>query len=147
MDSTRDDSNVPTFWAMMRHGLWQMPFRIGWKSTSKFLGFVDFIHEAIASAIERHEGLKHGFWSLHAAAVDPGVQGRGIGAAAMRHFLDRADLDGRPTLLVTQETRAVRLYERLGFKVLDQQPVVVDGVDLGFENWVMSRWPPSSTDG
>lgn len=52
------------------------------------------------------------------AAVDPSVQGRGVGEALVRWVVDRARTDGRARIRIhTLEmmTAAQRLYERLGF--------------------------------
>ncbi|MFO8076706.1 MAG: GNAT family N-acetyltransferase [Egibacteraceae bacterium] len=52
-------------------------------------------------------------------AVDPEVQGRGVGAALTRACLARARHDGRERLVLHSTAwmvTAVRLYERLGFR-------------------------------
>jgi ribosomal protein S18 acetylase RimI-like enzyme len=50
-------------------------------------------------------------------AVLPESRGKGIGAAALRGVLEVADRRGVPVRLnVTTGNRAVRLYERLGFR-------------------------------
>ncbi|WP_051717422.1 GNAT family N-acetyltransferase [Streptomyces sp. NRRL F-5727] len=46
----------------------------------------------------------------------PGLQGRGLGTAVLRHLLDRADAAGETVRLsVLRGSAARRLYERMGF--------------------------------
>jgi GNAT superfamily N-acetyltransferase len=64
-------------------------------------------------------------------AVDPGVQGRGVGEAMVRWVFDRARADGKPrvhihTLVVMRG--AQRLYERLGFVRHPEDDANWDGV-------------------
>jgi GNAT superfamily N-acetyltransferase len=64
-----------------------------------------------------------GQWLEH-FYLDPGIQGRGLGSAVLRTLLERADADGVPVRLnVLQGSDAVRLYERHGFTVEDQDPI------------------------
>lgn len=66
-----------------------------------------------------------GRWLEH-FYLDPGLQGRGLGAAVLRTLLKRTDADGVPVRLnVLQGSAAQRLYERLGFTVEAQDPVDV----------------------
>ncbi|CAM9605748.1 unnamed protein product [Discosporangium mesarthrocarpum] len=136
----QQDGVHTSFCTMMLMGLWRVPFMIGWEMTVKFTGFVGCIDRATSEVIAKYPDLQGGFWSLSAAAVDNKAQGQGFGGAAIRQLLERADRDGRPTVLATQEMRTVRLYERIGFVVLDRRSVKVGDVDLGFETWVMGRW-------
>ena len=57
-------------------------------------------------------------WHIMNVAVDPVLQGRGIGSALLRHLLDEETVDSdRFTLEVRQSNDpAIRLYERLGFR-------------------------------
>ncbi|WP_409061398.1 GNAT family N-acetyltransferase [Streptomyces sp. SYP-A7185] len=58
--------------------------------------------------------------------LDPALQGRGIGSAVLRALLDRTDAAGDLVRLnVLQGSAARRLYERLGFRVEDEDPVDV----------------------
>jgi ribosomal protein S18 acetylase RimI-like enzyme len=55
---------------------------------------------------------------LFVLGVEPELQGRGIGAALLRAFCDRADVDGLPCWLETDKESSVRLYQRHGFEVV-----------------------------
>ncbi|MFG2377448.1 GNAT family N-acetyltransferase [Streptomyces sp. NPDC048504] len=48
-------------------------------------------------------------------AVAPGRQGEGLGAALIRHVLDRCDREGLPAYLEASSERSTKLYERLGY--------------------------------
>ena len=60
-------------------------------------------------------------WHLTWMAVIPSMQGQGLGTALISHCQQRAGDTGKPiTLQVLRHNRAVRLYERSGFKVCDE---------------------------
>ncbi|MFI2209821.1 GNAT family N-acetyltransferase [Streptomyces sp. NPDC020141] len=89
--------------------------------------------EAVVEAYRPQEPV----WFLGAVAVDPGSQGRGLGAAVIRPGLDAADRAGQPCYLETATGRNVRLYERLGFRTTAELP----GADGGPPVWCMRREP------
>ncbi|MGH2558289.1 MAG: GNAT family N-acetyltransferase [Thermomicrobiales bacterium] len=57
-------------------------------------------------------------WSLPLIGVDPNEQGRGFGAALLRHGLERVDRERRPAYLESTNSANIPLYERHGFEVL-----------------------------
>lgn len=57
-------------------------------------------------------------WYLPLIGVDPAAQGRGIGAALMKHALARCDAEGATAFLESSNPRNVSLYERHGFEVI-----------------------------
>jgi len=73
-------------------------------------------------------GERH--WHLGPIGVHPELQGRGIGKALLAAFLDMADARGTPASLETDVDRNVALYERFGFKVIDQE--AISGVNNRF---------------
>lgn len=77
-------------------------------------------------------------WHLGPVAVDPDVQGQGIGSALMRAFCEHVDAHGDAAWLETDKPENVRFYERFGFEVAHQEDV------LGVPSWFMLRWPLSS---
>lgn len=52
----------------------------------------------------------------------PDYQGKGIGAACMRHIIDDASLEQKPVTLQVLKInpRATAFYQRLGFKIVDE---------------------------
>jgi GNAT superfamily N-acetyltransferase len=76
-------------------------------------------------------------WQLDSIAVRPDVQGRGYGATLISTGLERARSDGVGALLSTGTPRNVSIYERCGFRVVDE----ADAPDGGPHIWFM-RWYP-----
>ncbi|GAA2084995.1 GNAT family N-acetyltransferase [Aeromicrobium tamlense] len=70
-------------------------------------------------------------WLLATVGVDPAQQGRGLGTTVLEAAL--ADLGDARVLLETSSEANVRLYERLGFRVVEQ--VESAGPDV----WIMLR--------
>ncbi|MER6204461.1 GNAT family N-acetyltransferase [Streptomyces sp. NPDC001642] len=60
-------------------------------------------------------------------AVAPGRQGEGLGAALVRHVLDRCDREGLPAYLEASSERSAKLYERLGYTFTDRTLDLPDG--------------------
>ena len=59
-------------------------------------------------------------WYLPTIGVDPACQGRGIGAALMKHSLLRPDEEGIPTYLESSNPRNISLYQRHGFEIMGE---------------------------
>lgn len=57
-------------------------------------------------------------WYLPLIGVDPAKQGRGYGAALMRHAVQRFDRDGALAYLESSNPRNISLYQRFGFEIL-----------------------------
>jgi ribosomal protein S18 acetylase RimI-like enzyme len=57
-------------------------------------------------------------WYLPLIGVDPALQGRGYGAALMRHAVQRFDAEGVLAYLESSNPRNISLYERHGFEIL-----------------------------
>jgi GNAT superfamily N-acetyltransferase len=68
-------------------------------------------------------------------AVDAHLQGRGIGSRLMREYTRRLDAAGQLGYLETDKPENVVFYERHGFVVTGEAPV------LGNPNWFMRREP------
>lgn len=76
-------------------------------------------------------------WLLDQIAVEPAVQGRGIGGAMLRFAIERAEQHGLPLCLETGVAGNVPLYERFGFRVMRE----ADAPDDGPHIWFMRRDP------
>jgi GNAT superfamily N-acetyltransferase len=68
-------------------------------------------------------------------AVDARLQGKGIGSLIMREHVARLDRAQELGYLETDKTENVRFYERFGFEMVGEQPVI------GVTNWFMRRKP------
>ena len=71
-------------------------------------------------------------WYLDALGVEPSRQGRGVGAALIRHGLDSAAHAGVDAFLETGTERNVGYYERFGFRVVDHGSPTLDGPRIWF---------------
>jgi ribosomal protein S18 acetylase RimI-like enzyme len=70
-------------------------------------------------------------------AVDAHLQGQGIGSEIMREHCRRLDDAHLAGYLETDKPENVRFYERFGYEVVGEAPVI------GVPNWFMRREPPS----
>ena len=77
---------------------------------------------------------------LAVLAVDTHLQGQGIGSALVRNVTRRADMEGLPCYLETQQPRNVPLYQRLGFEVIVDTVEPVSGV----RTWTFLRQPQTA---
>lgn len=68
-------------------------------------------------------------------AVDAHLQGRGIGSLLMGEHCRRLDAGREVGYLETDKPENVRFYERFGYEVVGEQPVI------GVPNWFMRRSP------
>lgn len=76
-------------------------------------------------------------WFLDLVAVDPSVQGRGLGTRLIRHGLELARGTSLPAFLETGQERNVSLYERFGFHVVARESAPDGGPTI----WFMSTDP------
>jgi predicted N-acetyltransferase YhbS len=68
-------------------------------------------------------------------AVEPRLQGQGIGSALLRESCRRIDADGRAAYLENDTAGNLPLLERFGFEVREEHDV------LGTPHWFMLRAP------
>jgi ribosomal protein S18 acetylase RimI-like enzyme len=77
--------------------------------------------------------------------VVPGLRGRGIGEALLRHSFEvaiRLGFDALQFNLVLESNPARRLYERLGFETVGRIPEAVDG-EAAIVYWRRLRTTPA----
>jgi ribosomal protein S18 acetylase RimI-like enzyme len=72
---------------------------------------------------------------LDSVAVEPSAQGRGIGTALIEFGLARARAGGHGVFLETGAPRNVALYERLGFRVVEDADAPAGGPHIWFMRW------------
>jgi GNAT superfamily N-acetyltransferase len=87
--------------------------------------------------IERKHPHEPPHWYLPIVGVAPAWQGRGYGAALLAPILRRCDEDSIPAYLEASTPRNRALYERQGFKVVEECRYAADGPPL----WRMWREP------
>jgi ribosomal protein S18 acetylase RimI-like enzyme len=76
---------------------------------------------------------------LGPVAVDPDLQGRGIGSMLLTDYCQRLDQTGMLSYLETDKPENVRLYERFGYQV------TADATVIGVTSWFMTRKPTPHT--
>lgn len=128
-------------------GKWQ--WRAGWvRQLWQLPGFVRAIGvnrlrtvlPAVAALEARHPKQPHFY--LFELAVDPPLQGQGLGGALLRHVLDVCDRDGLPAYLENSNPRNTPLYQRNGFQVLECLRLGRDGPPV----WLMWREPEAKPE-
>jgi len=72
-------------------------------------------------------------YHLEAIGVLPERQGQGVGSLLLSHFCAYVDELKQAAYLETDVSRNIRLYERFGFNVVEEAPV------LSMPNWFMWR--------
>jgi ribosomal protein S18 acetylase RimI-like enzyme len=83
----------------------------------------------------RHRHMPVPHFYLSALGVDPSRQGEGIGTALLAPVLERCDREAIPAYLETAVARNVLLYERLGFRVVEE----IDLPRSDVHGWLMQR--------
>src|SRR5262245_4560666 len=85
---------------------------------------------------ERDPGQSHSH--LGPVAVEPSLQGRGIGSQIMGEYCHRLDAASEFSYLETDKRENVSFYERQGYEVIGETDVI------GVPNWFMIREPQAS---
>jgi GNAT superfamily N-acetyltransferase len=94
---------------------------------------------------ERYRVLTQGtpYYHVHAVAVAPEVQGRGIGrmlvATTLRELERLSAHDPAPVVVSTQRERNLPLYRRAGFTLKEDHQMGVRWGSRGFRTWFMVR--------
>jgi len=84
------------------------------------------------AAWQQHEP-KERHWHVGPVAVEPALQGQGIGSAMLARFCTRMDERGDQAYLETDTPANVALYRRFGFDVIAEAAI------LGAPYWFMRR--------
>lgn len=110
-----------TPWRMLQVGMFAAPFQINWRTLSKLMAVTEVMermHKRMAP--ERH-------WYLSQIGVAPARQRQGMGGQLLAPMLARIDAAHLPCYLETTKAENVRLYERFGFVVVEEQASVRGG--------------------
>lgn len=109
-------------WSPMRK------FRATWAFTKVWAadrrGFVTFTRLGAASE-RNHPPDSH--WSLEALGIRPEAQRQGIGSELVTPILERGDEEEIECYLETSDPANVAFYERFGFRVVADLPLIPDG--------------------
>ncbi len=90
-------------------------------------------------ALKRND-LEESHWHVGPVAVEPELQGNGIGGQLMQEFCSKIDSKQEVAFLETEKTENVKFYERFGFKVVGE-----DG-PLDVTQWYMRRSPSGAAE-
>ncbi|MBI5297263.1 MAG: GNAT family N-acetyltransferase [Chloroflexi bacterium] len=110
-------------------GMGRVPFEVGLRAVLR-LGRLNTLSERLH---ERLAGEPH--WYLFQLGVDPARQGGGLGGLLLSPVLARADAMSMPCYLETNNPRAVRFYQKLGFQVAAEGR----NAALNLSYWAMRR--------
>jgi GNAT superfamily N-acetyltransferase len=94
---------------------------------------------SVLNMIEKKHPRAPGHFYLAVLGIEPEMQGRGFGSALMQPVLARCDREQIPAYLESSKRRNVVLYERHGFKVVEEVLLPKDGPPM----WRMWRDPVS----
>jgi ribosomal protein S18 acetylase RimI-like enzyme len=101
----------PTFWGMLRTGMFTVPLRFGLAGYGRLMDVVNYTDRVHKQTVEQPH------WYLWGIGVDPAHQRAGIGGNLLRPVLERADAAGQPAYLETQNSANLPFYQRHGFTV------------------------------
>lgn len=87
----------------------------------------------LAELSAHHTDERH--WHVGPVGVEPGLQGRGVGAAVMGQLCAAMDAEGEVAFLETEKPENVVFYRRLGFEVVSESELT------GLHTWFMRREP------
>lgn len=118
----RPGMTSPHWLRILRAGILGIPFAAGWSATGRILSFLRFIDTAHSRAMPGPH------WYLFGIAVQPGLQGRGIGAALLQHGLKRARSEGLPCYLETTNVHNLPFYEKHGFRLVQETAMAGGGL-------------------
>ena len=123
-----------TFEQMVRTGMVEMPFNLGWSTLKRCM-------KLGASVDEVRRRLTVGsHWYLVALGVERTKQGDAIGSALIEPILSRAEAAGLPCYLDTFDERDLPFYKRHGFRITGAGSISGGGPNF----WAMTRVPANN---
>ena len=118
-----------TSWRIIRAGGVGLLLRVGRKPVSKMRSAAAFLF----SVHSRRAPSPH--WYLSVIGVTPASQGRSHARDLLQPMIARLDEDGLGCYLETQNEKNIAIYERYGFRVVEEG--VIPGSTVKF--WAMLR--------
>lgn len=102
---------------MVQSGMLQAALGMGLMSIRRFFAMYRSVDPMTRSVIQDP------YWLLLILAVDPEMQGQGLGGSLIRPVLELADADGVPCYLDSGNERNLSFYRRHGFEVAGEAQV------------------------
>ena len=122
-----------SFWTMMRYGGFYTMRKVGLKMNAMKRTMAVFNYEE-----ERHRELvPYDHWYFQNIAVKPEEQGKGYGGLLIRTMIKNVESDGIPIYVETNTEKAVSIYQKYGFEILEHGIIPETDVPL----WCMLRNP------
>lgn len=124
--------------AVLGLALWLPPGAFPWSALRKLRATPAFLrvwaadprHFATFTRLGMNSEKNHPtdrHWSLEALGIRPETQRKGLGSRLVQPVLDRADSEGVECYLETSNPQNVAFYERFGFRVLKDLPLIPSG--------------------
>ncbi len=102
---------------MIKNGIFSFVFKAKGRDLKKIINYDDFCKRKH----EQHAHFPH--WYLQNIAVEPDYQGKGHASLLLKGMLDKIDEQNLPCYLETQNKKNVSMYQKFGFKVLEETTV------------------------
>ncbi len=93
----------------------------------------------LVNALKRND-LKESHWHVGPIAVEPELQGKGIGGHLMQEFCTQIDREQEVAFLETEKNENVEFYKRFGFVVVGEDR------PLDVTQWYMRRAPSGTAE-
>jgi len=123
----------PSTWAMMKNGGFYTMRKVGLKLKAMKRTMTVFKYEE-----ERHKELApYDHWYFQNIAVNPEEQGKGYGGLLISTMLKTIESDGLPIYVETNTEKAMRIYQKYGFEILEYRIIPETDIPL----WCMLRKP------
>jgi len=120
-----------SIWTMMKNGMFYTLRKVGLKMKAMKRTMAIFNYTE-----KRHKELvPYDHWYLQNIGVKPEEQGKGYGGHLLRTMINEVKSDGLPIYLETNTEKAMSIYQRYGFEILDHEIIPYTDVPL----WCMLR--------
>ncbi len=114
-------------WRMVKSGALKIPLKMGVGFIKK-QGVISSVHEEMRA---KHASFPHTYlWNI---GVKPDLKGQGHAGRLVRYLLHELEVKNEPCYLETARESNVRLYEHLGFKLLETRKIP----NISVTTWAM----------
>jgi GNAT superfamily N-acetyltransferase len=121
-------SNMPdnNLFSQLKVGYWQAPFKFGLSSFLRMYHFGNQENRILQKYINAP------YWILDVIATDPSHQRTGLGGALMQPVFEKSKKDGIPCFVLTHNARNVGFYQKYGFRLVIEEPVMGIGSPVAY---------------
>ena len=125
------DKTSLSIWSMMRYGMFHTMRKVGLKIKAMKRTMAIFNYEE-----EKHKELvPYEHWYFQNIAVKPEEQGKGYGGLLISTMIKYIESDGLPIYVETNTEKAMSIYQKYGFEILEHTIIPKTDVPL----WCMLR--------